>query len=780
MTVTQPSISKKEIIKTIAIPSDCNKYPVFSHYAGKKIPSCENKFQRINLIYGWNYSGKTSLSRIFRDTQKAIVFNRDFVKDNLAFWGQGKNKHFWIIGEEGAKLQRKEQRFIQFQEKKSQQHTQINREIDTWKTDLAKKVKDGLSLSQSGFTKRQVENILGKQISDTNTWLGQNFSIDELFDDLNQFKSEKDFSEAKNILKKQDSPKTIDTPLDFYSQTTDVIAQANRLAGKTVKKGDLLDRLSTEEIKNWARQGLTIHQAHNTQNKCLFCDSTIDWLNLEKQLEVQFNEEYQNLVQEIDTFRENLNTIISRLQNQRNTLNEKEEQKLIRDESKTQWKSAIRDINFDELFTNLNSIKNQLDKKTPDNTFDLQETIFPENFETREQALVDLINSHNELANNYANEKKKAQNTIVKYLFANALPQYKELQKTLSNIAECLQKVQDKIVVIQEQIKKHNESAKRINEQLSKMVVNKQFEIKDEGDRNGFKIYNGSSEMDDKKLSEGEQTIIAFAYFLAKLEEDSSSEREGSNQNYLKIIFIDDPMSSLDSSHLHMLAAQIRELVKNKNYQIFLTTHHYEFFCILREKLQVIQNNEHKKIEKENKKIEEENINADKDNQKDKLQQIDLISFYMLEKYSQSKTNLRKMPGYLEKDRTEYLYCLEQIQKYINGSASPEDEESEFILYSLPNAIRKCLEIFIKFKDPKQKDLSLLDQYLDKHNKKHLKEFLSNIYNDGSHALIIGGRNFSNIKEPSQIKEVARVVYDLIQKDKVHFENACGLIQENN
>lgn len=125
-------------------------------------------------------------------------------------------------------------------------------------------------------------------------------------------------------------------------------------------------------------------------------------------------------------------------------------------------------------------------------------------------------------------------------------------------------------------------------------------------------------------------------------------------------------------------------------------------------------------------------------------------------------------------------HCFEQIHKFITESSNKEEEENEFILFSLPNAIRKCLEIFIKFKNPKEGNLSVLDNYLKEHNKSHLKEFLNNIYNDGSHALIIGGRNYSNTKNPAEIKEVAKVVYDILKQDQEHFDNICNLFKNTN
>lgn len=96
-------------------------------------------FKRLNVLYGRNYSGKTTLSRIFRSletgriplnyvasdftlygdkgnvTQAGIgshgydvrVYNRDFVSENLSFLindTNGEIKTFAIVGEKTKKL----------------------------------------------------------------------------------------------------------------------------------------------------------------------------------------------------------------------------------------------------------------------------------------------------------------------------------------------------------------------------------------------------------------------------------------------------------------------------------------------------------------------------------------------------------------------------------------------------------------------------------------------------------------------------------------------------
>ena len=98
-------------------------------------PSDLHNFARFNLIYGWNGSGKTTVSRIFRDLENrrppAIgevsvlidghefggidfsqahipvrVFNKDFVAENVFPTGGGDVPPILILGEESIDKQR--------------------------------------------------------------------------------------------------------------------------------------------------------------------------------------------------------------------------------------------------------------------------------------------------------------------------------------------------------------------------------------------------------------------------------------------------------------------------------------------------------------------------------------------------------------------------------------------------------------------------------------------------------------------------------------------------
>lgn len=77
-------------------------------------------------------------------------------------------------------------------------------------------------------------------------------------------------------------------------------------------------------------------------------------------------------------------------------------------------------------------------------------------------------------------------------------------------------------------------------------------------------------EDDNTIFSEGEERAIAFAYFLAEVNDLQNGDDE-------RIIIIDDPISSLDLSRKSMISYQIAEMMKSLQWQIIIMTHDIGF-----------------------------------------------------------------------------------------------------------------------------------------------------------------------------------------------------------
>ena len=92
------------------------------------------------------------------------------------------------------------------------------------------------------------------------------------------------------------------------------------------------------------------------------------------------------------------------------------------------------------------------------------------------------------------------------------------------------------------------------------------------------------------KISKGEESCFIWSVFYSLLEQTISvlnvaeeADRETEQFNDLKYVFIDDPVSSLDDTHLIELAVNIAELIKSSTSELkfIITTHNPLFYNVL-------------------------------------------------------------------------------------------------------------------------------------------------------------------------------------------------------
>ena len=171
-----------------------------------------------------------------------------------------------------------------------------------------------------------------------------------------------------------------------------------------------------------------------------------------------------------------------------------------------------------------------------------------------------------------------------------------------------------------------------------------------------------------KNLSEGEKTAIALVYFLVSL------KKEGIDLSNA-IVFIDDPVSSLDSNSMSQAFAFIKEEIK-VTMQIFISTHNYHFFKKVRDWF--------------------------KDKNKSGTNKSEI---YMIKNYLDSnkrKAKIIKIDNLINDYNSEYQYLFKVLKEEADKKEDTELQD----LYPLPNMARKFLEIFLAFTIPSKRILN--------------------------------------------------------------------------
>lgn len=84
------------------------------------------------------------------------------------------------------------------------------------------------------------------------------------------------------------------------------------------------------------------------------------------------------------------------------------------------------------------------------------------------------------------------------------------------------------------------------------------------------------------KVSRGEENIFVWCFFLA-VAQLAVDQEEGSPYNWVKCLYIDDPISSLDDNNAIAVANHLAQLLKagNGHIKTVISTHHHLFFNVI-------------------------------------------------------------------------------------------------------------------------------------------------------------------------------------------------------
>jgi hypothetical protein len=96
-------------------------------------------------------------------------------------------------------------------------------------------------------------------------------------------------------------------------------------------------------------------------------------------------------------------------------------------------------------------------------------------------------------------------------------------------------------------------------------------------------VIAGRSEvLEDIKISRGEENIFIWCFFLAILELAAEAE-PGAPYSWVRFVYIDDPISSLDEHNTIAVASGLAALLKlvSNNIKVVISTHHGLFFNVM-------------------------------------------------------------------------------------------------------------------------------------------------------------------------------------------------------
>lgn len=562
--------------------------------------------KKVNLIYGLNGTGKTTLSNYLQNKdnacfsecsisglsdEKVLVYNQKFVGDNFY---QDTQKGIFSLKSENKEAKEKIDTATQ----------EINKLKNQIKND---KLKTGF---QFDLNKKQ-ENITDLQnTAEDKTWEiktkysggdrilefcleGKKGSKKDLFDHISRLqkpankpekstedlKKEAEATQGRNV-KTYDENLVKKVNFDFWKTEEKEIFKEVIIGNENSQVAELIEKLNNSD---WVKKGKEfINEPQEENETCPFCQQKTITKDLYQEIQNYFDVSYQQKITEL----ENLDKEYFRgYQDTKKLENELLQIDFIK-VKETEFKLLFKNF-IDKLSNNWSKINNKI--KSPNVVIILESSIL------EQKALNDFLNTiineiktHNEKVNN----KQETRNQIVKDFWEitrwdynqtieNYNVQKVKLEKEKSDIET---KISELNKSIEEQGTMIKEAQKEmVNIQVAVDAINSEliffgldgFSIVPAGDKS-YKLQRPNEDIAKfETLSEGEKTVISFLYFLELCKGKENNDEVVTE----KIVVIDDPISSLSHMYVFNVAQLIRKNFFNDDYkQVFILTHNLYFF----------------------------------------------------------------------------------------------------------------------------------------------------------------------------------------------------------
>lgn len=672
-------------------------------------------FARFNVIYGWNGSGKTSLSNVFRliqrceallDGQVEILvdqtrvsgadfasaalpavrtFNRDTVIRNVFESVDQQFPPVFYLGEDSVEKQKQIEALkkelgghvdaeSQWNRKKSDASTAF----DSFCAEEAKGIKNLLTVAGGGpFNNYNATNFK----SDVQRLASSSPLPDKLTDDQRQ-----------QCLATKDgkSMETVSEPSISFPDFADLIGRVQAMLERSVVLSVISDLAENPSVAAWVNTGLNLHRGELASSKCRFCDQPLPEQRI-LQLEAHFNDEFKRFQSEVDRLISEIATAKNFAEALRAPPKEALYPNLRSEYAKAlntlTQQAGVVGLSLDILLRALRAKRDE-----PFKRFDLFhfltrcaadeepasgiETFFRVVMagsmgltaivgQTAFEQLEAIIARHNKHTAGFQVEVKKARDELARDEVLKAIPGWQKRARVVADAGgeattahSSAAKLKVQIAELELQVLQHRRPADELNQEVAAYLG--RDELRFEVEQNGYRIMRGDHPA--THLSDGERTAIAFLYFLKSLKGTDFDLGTG-------IVVIDDPVSSLDANSLFSAFAFMKQRTTSAG-QLFVLTHNFAFFRQVRNWYYNLRGTDKKQAR-----------------------------FYMLSADFVGGARTAKLDNldpFLHQYESEYHYLFKQVYEEANKTAVSGLEA----YYAMPNIARRLLEAFLAFKIP--------------------------------------------------------------------------------
>lgn len=521
----------------------------------------------INYFYGKNGSGKSTIARLIRSKSgitpdisnfEVLVYDQDFItkniKEDAAMPGVfSLNEGNIEIQNKVAELNKERDQLVSQYLKKEKALTEAKEKLPALKIALETSCWETTADTRNFFTKA-LTGKRGKKSLFTDELLSIKEPKEQDFKVL-QALYETAFDESAQTypLLKEGCMNLPEDSLTSILLSQPIISSADTPFAKFIQAVGATD---------WVKQGHELF-AEKTDGHCPYCHQLLP-ADFTKQLAACFDEEYKSDIDSLEEFQESYNDTFIRLLAQFENNLSCEFPRI----DLTAYKEKL--INLKKTVQiNQDLIQEKLDAPSrPIYLEDTDELVAGLNTFIKEFNAV--IQSNNDIIASLQEKQEECKKSIwqhMAFLAKKELDAYRTSLKNVNAEISRLTKEQNDItkkgISLKSKITKLNSQIVNVDSTME--TINK--ELLDSGFQ-GFRLQK--NKLDSAKyeiirdngspahgLSEGERNFIAFLYFYHKVKgrEHADSDFKG------RIVVIDDPVSSMDSSSLFIVSAIIREMI---------------------------------------------------------------------------------------------------------------------------------------------------------------------------------------------------------------------------
>nr|CBX30677.1 hypothetical protein N47_E41890 [uncultured Desulfobacterium sp.] len=302
------------------------------------------EFKDINIIYGRNYSGKTTLSRMFRSLEKGKlnekypkatfefghtgtdrmchldvancsydirVYNRDYISENLKLLidEDGTIQPFAILGESNVEIEKE----IAEKEKKLGSETDktgLKFELKNKADDYVKKKSEKESAESAHDGKLRTK--ANQSIKTNPIYNDVNYTINKIKADIEkivkskiELLNEEDVESKKKLLKEESKDNVLPIP-KYNASFSSLYQKAEQLLSDEIKPTKSIQELLNDHLlQEWVRDGIEHHK--NKKTRCAFCGAALSE-DLWDKLDAHFSKESEILREDLISMVAAINT----------------------------------------------------------------------------------------------------------------------------------------------------------------------------------------------------------------------------------------------------------------------------------------------------------------------------------------------------------------------------------------------------------------------------------------------------------------------------------------